>query len=98
MKVVINPEGALSLEQHEVFDHFSILDLSQNQSREALNLIATPAEENHYWLDAEAVIKLSPLCGDPDWESKFWKMLSAVEPYGYSDVNAKKVKAHIDES
>ncbi|MBX2870070.1 MAG: hypothetical protein KTR18_15425 [Acidiferrobacterales bacterium] len=96
MRILINEEGNLSLEQHEVFDQFSILDQSQTKSRKSLDAIATTAEDNHYWIDAEEVIKLSPLCGNEEWEAKFWKMLTAVEPYGYSDMERKKVKAHIE--
>jgi len=98
MKLVINTKGILSLEQHQDFKHFSIDDRSQPENRTALEAIAEAAEDNHYWVDAEAIVALSPQKGDPQWEMLFWKMLAAVEPYGYANLETKKVKAHIDAS
>ena len=62
----------------------------------ALADIAEPAEDNHYWVDAEAVIQLSSKGSDPQWVDGFWDMLGKVEAYGYADLQAKRVKAHVE--
>jgi hypothetical protein len=32
---------------------------------------------------------------DPEWIEAFWKMLTTVEKYGYSDLKNRRIKAHI---
>ena len=58
--------------------------------------IATPAAEQHYWLDADAMVELSGRKDDQQWVAGFWDMLAKVEAYGYSDMEKKQVKAHVD--
>jgi hypothetical protein len=58
--------------------------------------VPLPAEEQHYWLDANAVVSLSGRKGDQQWLAGFWDMLAKVEAYGYSDMEKKRVKAHVE--
>ena len=96
MHILINTEGRLSLEDHDDFKRFSIIDRSPDSNQSALHEIATPAGDNHYWIEAQSVIDLSPCAHEPSWVESFWAMLKAVEPYGYADLERKRVKAHLD--
>ena len=97
MYILIQQDGTLSLEECTEMKSFSIIDKSDNKNRTGLDAIATAAEDNHYWIDAEAVITLSPQGGDQQWKDNFWNMLKAVEPYGYSNLAEKQVKAHVED-
>ena len=77
---------------------FSIVDNSNDAQRLALDKISTKAEDDHYWIDVESMISLSAKSDDSLWVDSFWEMLKAVEPYGYSDVKNKQVKAHVKNS
>ena len=96
MYILINTEGHLSLEEPDDFKRFSIVDQSADSNRAALDVIATPEGDDHYWIEAQAVIALSPRATDPAWEEQFWSMLKMVEPYGFADLSGKRVKAHIE--
>ena len=60
--------------------------------------IATLVEEQHFWLDANAVIELSGRKEDASWVGQFWEMLTKVEAYGYADMANKIVKAHVEQA
>ncbi len=96
MHILIHQDGALSLEEHEEMKSFSIVDNTSNNNRSALENISVPDEDDHYWVDAQAVVDLSPQAQDKQWVDNFWKMLKAVEPYGYFDSKNKRVKAHVE--
>lgn len=99
MFIYITDDGRLSLKEIDNMKSFSIVEQTsgsqQGSAAEALKLIAEPAEENHFWLDAEAVVALSSRAGDQQWVDAFWSMLKAAEPYGFSDIERKRVKAHV---
>ena len=96
MHLLINNTGNLILEDIDNMKGFSIVDKSENSNLTQLLTIAAPAEDNHYWLDANAVIKLSAKADDSKWVQDFWNMLAMVEKYGYSDMEKKRVKAHVE--
>ena len=96
MKILINQDGKLNLEEPDDFNRFSIVDLSPTRERKALDAISVRAGDDHYWIDAEAVIDLSNRSHDPEWIDLFWSMLKKVEPYGYADLENRRVKAHIE--
>lgn len=96
MHILINNNGELSLEDLDNLKSFSIIDKTENSNLTNLLMISQPAEDNHYWIDADAVIALSSKAEDPKWVENFWSMLSRVEKYGYSDMENKRVKAHIE--
>ena len=100
MYIQIALDGELSLEDVDNMKAFSIVEAAgasdAGRAECALADIAEAAEDNHYWIDAEAVILLSARAGDPQWVENFWAMLKMVEAYGYSDLQAKRVKAHVE--
>ena len=96
MYIQITADGGLTLEDIDDMKAFSIVEAVAGGSTLALANIAEPAEGNHYWIDAEAVIQLSSKGSDPQWVAGFWDMLGKVEAYGYSDLQAKRIKAHVE--
>lgn len=96
MYLSISTSGELSLEDIDEMKSFSIRQAGDASL--ALSEIGTATEDNHYWLDANAVIALSPRAADSQWVESFWQMLKAVEPYGYSDMENRRIKAHVEGS
>lgn len=96
MYLLIAANGQLSLEDSDNMRAFSIVEEESGLAATQLSAIATPAEEQHYWLDADAVVELSGREDDQQWVKEFWDMLAKVEAYGYSDMEKKRVKAHVD--
>lgn len=96
MHVQIAADGTLSLEDVDNLKGFSIVEADAGSAASALGGIGEPAEENHFWLSAEAVIALSPRKDDEEWVDGFWAMLRKVEAYGFSDMEKKRVKAHVE--
>ena len=47
------------------------------------------------WLDADAVVELSGRDQNEGWTTAFWTMVEKAEPYGYADLSARRVKAHV---
>ena len=91
--VRIEDDGRLVLEDVDDFSRFHVAAGADESM--AFREIAETAEEGHYWLDADAIVALSPKAGDADWTRAFWAMLEKVEPYGFADVEARRLKAHI---
>ena len=100
MFISIAENGALSLEDADAMKSFSIVERknsgTEGKAINALRSIAKPAEDDHYWIDIDSVIALSPRKNDQDWVEAFWQMLKAVEPYGYVDTENRLVKAHVE--
>ncbi len=96
MYILIAVDGSLSLEEADNIKAFSIIENSPGSQSSEFSAMAESAEENHYWIDAEAVIELSARAGDQQWVEEFWNMLKKSEPYGYSDLVNKRIKAHIE--
>ena len=95
MYILVSTNGDLSLQEEDNFREFSIVDESDGLASTALAAIAEPAEEEHFWLDANAVIELSTQRSDQQWVDQFWEMLGKVEAYGYSNMTTQQVKAHL---
>ena len=96
MYLLIAANGQLSLEDSDNMRAFSIVEEESGLAATQLSAITTPAEEQHYWLDADAVVEISGRKDDKQWVAGFWDMLTKVEAYGYSDMEKKRVKAHMD--
>ena len=96
MYILIAANGQLSIKDSDNLRAFSIVEAKTGLAATHLATIATPAEERHYWLDADAVIALSGREQDQQWVKNFWNMLAQVEAYGYSDLKNRRVKAHVD--
>ena len=95
MYIHINENGVITLEDYQNMKSFSIVDDSNGSHLADLDPMSEPAEDNHYWLDADTVIRLSPAGLDPVWVNGFQDMLKAAEPHGYSDIENNRVKAHV---
>ena len=99
MYILIAANGEVSLQDSDNMRAFSIREDEAGAAAGWLAQMATPAaEEQHYWLDADAVLKLSGRKDDQQWVKQFWDMLTKVEAYGYSDMTNKRVKAHVDQT
>jgi hypothetical protein len=100
MFISITESGALKLEDVDAMKSFFIVETVnsgiQGRAINALKSIAKPAEDDHYWIDIDSVVTLSPRKNDPEWVEAFWQMLKAVEPYGYVDMENRLVKAHVE--
>lgn len=96
MHVLIGADGELSLEEVDNLKGFSIVETTRGTAAAALSEIGEPAEENHYWLSAPAIVALSSRKDDQEWVEAFWAMLQKVEAYGFSDMANKRVKAHVE--
>ena len=96
MRILIDTDGKISLEESDDFKSFSIIDKTNNTNRAALEAIASTEEDNHYWIDARSIIHLSEKGNEPRWVEQFWNMLKAVEPYGFSNMEKSLVKAHVE--
>ena len=98
MYIHIDENGVITLQDFQNMKSFSIVDDSNGYHLSELDSMSEPAEENHYWIDVATVIRLSPAGLDPVWEHAFLDMLKAAEPYGYSDLESNRVKAHVEGS
>lgn len=97
MYLNVTKDGTLTLEEADDFKRFHIsvggdaaLDASQ-----AFQAIAEDAGKGHYWLAADAVAELSGKAGDAGWMKAFETMLEKSAPYGYADLEKRRIKAHV---
>ncbi len=97
MYILIAANGKLSLQDSDNLSEFSIREESSGAAVKQLSAIATVAENNHFWLEAAAVVEISGRQHDQQWVDGFWDMLAKVEAYGFSDRAKKRVKAHLDQ-
>jgi hypothetical protein len=99
MYLKIADDGSLILEECDDFGRFHIAagpgQVAGDDASPAFVAIATTASEGHFWLDADAIVALSPRAGDGDWTRAFWAMLEKAEPYGFADVAGRRIKAHV---
>ncbi len=96
MLIRVREDQSLVLEEEENFKEFCIRvkDLDTNIS--ALDTITERIEDSKYWLDAQGVIALSSKCTDKEWLAQFWGMLKGAELYGFADLEAQLIRAHIE--
>ena len=96
MLIRVREDQSLVLEEEENFKGFCIRvkDLDTNIS--ALDVITNRIEDSNYWLDTQGVIALSSKSTDKKWLNQFWDMLKSAEPYGFADVEAQLIRAHIE--
>ena len=99
MYLRITDDGRLILEEIDDFTRFHIAAAPERLEGEGASRdfrhIAEAAEEGHFWIDADAIVALSPKAGDEDWTSAFRAMLEKAEPYGFADVRGRRIKAHV---
>ena len=96
MLIRVREDQSLVLEEEDNFKEFCIRvkDLDTNIS--ALDTITERIEDSNYWLDAQGVIALSSKSTDKEWLDQFWGMLKGAEPYGFADLEAQLIRAHIE--
>ncbi len=97
MYVRIAANGELSLQDTDNMRTFAIVEEVTGDCATRLAEIGTAAADNHYWLDADAVLELSGRGHDRQWVSAFWNMLASVAAYGFYDEATKRVKAHVEQ-
>ena len=98
MYILILADGTLSLEDIDNMNGFSIVENSDLTRSSTFSAIASQSGEGHYWIDIDSVIKLSSRREEQQWIDEFWNMLRKAEPYGYTDLVNKRVKAHVEAS
>ena len=101
MYLNVTDAGVLSLEEVDDFKRFHIAappaQVSGTGASDAFLELSEDAGEGHYWLDADAIAALSGRVDDPDWMQNFWAMLEKSEPYGFADVQGRRIKAYVTE-
>ena len=96
MIIRVRQDHVLALEDEDNFKGFCIRAQDSNTDLGALDGITKRVEDGNYWLDALAVIALSSKSTEQIWLDQFWAMLTGAEPYGYADLDAQLVRAHIE--
>ena len=96
MYIRVATGGEISLQDTDNMRAFSIIEDSRGASRAQLAGIGEPTDDDHFWLDADAVLELSGRKQDEQWVEAYWNMLSSVAPYGYYDETTNRVKAHVE--
>ena len=96
MLIRVREDQSLALEEEENFKGFCIRVKDRDTNISALNTITERIEDSNYWLDAQGVIALSSKSTDKKWLNQFWDMLKGAEPYGFADVEAQLIRAHIE--
>ena len=96
MIIRVREGHVLALEDEDNFQSFCIRVKDLNADLGALDAITKRVEEGNYWLDALAVIALSSKSTEKTWLDQFWAMLAGAEPYGYADLQAQLVRAHVE--
>jgi len=96
MYIRVANNGELGLQDSDNFRAFAIVRAGRAAPLAQLTEMAIAAEDNHYWLDADAVLELSVRKHDQQWVSDFRAMLESSAPYGYFDVSNNRVKAHME--
>ena len=96
MYIRVAADGELSLQDSDNLRAFAIREDKPGIAATLLAPIASATDDDHYWLDADAVVELSGRKADQTWVSAYWSMLASVADYGYYDEANKRVKAHVE--
>ena len=99
MYLKIGTAGALSMEEADDFKRFHIsaeMDtLADGDALSEFEAISEDAGDGHFWLDADAILILSGRSEDEDWRAAFQDMLEKAAPYGFADLEGRRIKAHV---
>ena len=95
MYLKVADDGTLTLEEADDFKRFHISAEADKLSDTGFQEFAQDAGGGHYWLNADAVAELSGRSGDTEWVAAFWTMLEKAAPYGYADIEGRRIKAHL---
>ena len=96
MLIRVRENQSLTLEEEDNFKGFCIRVKDLDSKISALDAITNRIEDSNYWLDTQGVIALSSKSTDKKWLNQFWNMLKGAEPYGFADVEAQLIRAHIE--
>ena len=96
MLIRVREDQSLALEEEDNFKEFCIRVEDRDTNIAALDTITERIEDSNYWLDAQGVIALSSKPTDKEWLAQFWGMLKGAEPYGFADLEAQLIRAHIE--
>ena len=98
MYLDVKPDGSITLNEADDFSRFEIrssIDLAPGHLSDNFFSIAEPTDDNRYWVNAVAVMQFSSKSDDSEWCTAFWTMLEKAEPYGFADVDQKRIKSHV---
>ena len=96
MYVLVEQSGDVTLHDIDNFKQFhieGICEASLRESERFQELIEKRAEENRFWLRADAVLALNTHASE-DWVQAFWQMLEKAERFGFADLEKRLIKAH----
>ena len=96
MLIRFREDQSLALEEEENFKGFCIRVNNLDTDISVLDAITNRIEDSNYWLDAQGVIALSSKSTDKEWLDQFWGMLKGAESYGFADLEAQLIRAHIE--
>ena len=96
MLIRVREDQSLVLEEEDNFKGFCIRATDLDTNISALDTLTKRIEDSKYWLDAQSVIALSSKSTDKEWLDQFWGMLKGAEPYGFADLEARLIRAHIE--
>ena len=96
MLIRVREDQSLALEEEENFKGFCIRVNNLDTDISVLDAITNRIEDSNYWLDAQGVIALSSKSTDKEWLAQFWGMLKGAELYGFADLEAQLIRAHIE--
>ena len=96
MLIRVRKDQTLALEEENDFEGFCIRVKDSGMNLVALDMITKRIEDGNYWLDAQGVIALSNKSKEKKWLDRFWEMLRGSELYGFANLEAQLIRAHIE--
>ena len=96
MLIRVRKNQTLALEEEDDFEGFCIRVKDSGMNLVALDMITKKIEDGNYWLDAQGVIALSSKSKEKEWLDHFWAMLKGSELYGFANLEAQLIRAHIE--
>ena len=97
MLIRVRKDQTLALEEEDDFKGFCIRAKDSGMNLVALDMITKRIEDGNYWLDAQGVIALSSKSKEKEWLDRFWAMLKDSELYGFANLEAQLIRAHIED-
>ena len=96
MLIRVRKDQTLALEEEDDFKGFCIRAKDSGMNLVALDMITKRIEDGNYWLDAQGVVALSSKSKEKEWLDHFWAMLKGSELYGFANLEAQLIRAHIE--
>jgi hypothetical protein len=96
MLIRVRKDQTLALEEEDDFQSFCIRVKDSDMNLVALDMITKRIEDGNYWLDAQGVVALSSKSKKKEWLDHFWAMLKGSELYGFANLEAQLIRAHIE--